>query len=81
MTLARKKQDPQRHLAKKGMSVKTQNAAKGKKKTQTFVLRVWERAEGTRYELRTLSGERTTFKTLAELTEYVNASEVIEEVE
>jgi hypothetical protein len=57
-----------------------QTAVKANKKTQTFVLRVWERAEGTRYELRTLSGERTTFKTLAELAEYVNASEVAQEV-
>lgn len=50
------------------------------KKTQTFVLRVWERAEGTRYELRTLAGERKTFKTLAELEEYVNTSGVTKEV-
>jgi hypothetical protein len=55
-------------------------AGKTSKKTQTFVLRVWERAEGTRYELRTLSGERTTFKTLDELEKYVNASEVAQEV-
>jgi hypothetical protein len=46
--------------------VKTESADRAKKKTQTFVLRVWERAEGTRYELRTLAGERKTFKTLEE---------------
>jgi hypothetical protein len=46
--------------------VKTQHADKVKKKTQTFVLRVWEREEGTRYELRTLAGERKIFKTLEE---------------
>lgn len=42
-----------------------------KKKTQTFVLRVWERAEGTRYELRTLAGERKTFRTLEEAQSYI----------
>jgi hypothetical protein len=49
------------------MSVKPQSAARVKKKTQTFVLRVWERSEGTRYELRTLAGERKTFKTLEDI--------------
>jgi hypothetical protein len=64
----------------KRKSVLMKPRAAGKKKTQTFVLRVWERAEGTRYELRTLEGERKTFKTLAELEEYVSASETTEEV-
>jgi hypothetical protein len=49
--------------------VKPQSATR--KKTQTFVLRVWERAEGTRYELRTLAGERKTFKTLEEAEVYI----------
>jgi hypothetical protein len=57
------------------VSVKTQSAAKAKKKTQTFVLRVWEREEGTRYELRTLAGERKTFKTLEDAREYLQTSE------
>lgn len=55
--------------------MKSQNAAKRGKKTQTFVLRVWDRAEGTRYEVRTLSGERKTFKTLTELEDFVTTSE------
>jgi hypothetical protein len=54
--------------------VKTQNADRVKKKTQTFVLRVWERAEGTRYELRTLAGERKTFKTLEEAEVYLQTA-------
>jgi hypothetical protein len=58
------------------MSVKTQSAARVKKKTQTFVLRVWEREEGTRFELRTLAGERKTFKTLEEAQDYLQTSEV-----
>jgi hypothetical protein len=64
---------------RKSAPMNFQTAGKAKK-TRTFVLRVWERAEGTRYELRTLEGERKTFKTLAELEEYVNASETTEEV-
>jgi hypothetical protein len=42
---------------------------------QTFVLRVWERAEGTRYELRTLAGERKTFKTLEEAEVYLQTAQ------
>jgi hypothetical protein len=61
--------------------VKSQSAVKHSKKTQTFVLRVWDRAEGTRYELRTLAGERKTFKTLTELEEYVTTSEVNKEAQ
>jgi hypothetical protein len=64
---------------KKGAPMKPQTTGKANK-TQTFVLRVWDRTEGTRYELRTLSGERTTFKTLAELEKFVKASEVTQEV-
>jgi hypothetical protein len=37
------------------------------KKAQTFILPVWKRAEGTRYELRTLSGERKTFRVLEDI--------------
>jgi hypothetical protein len=75
MTLAQKTR-PTTSLAKKGVSVKTQSADREKKKTQTFVLRVWERQEGMRYELRTLSGERKTFKTLEDAQDYLQTSQV-----
>lgn len=65
----------------KVVTMKAQNAGKVNKKTQTFVLRVWDRAEGQRYELRTLAGERRTFKTLTELEEYVSTvPKAVEEV-
>lgn len=74
------KQPLQRHfLHAKGVNVKAQTATREKKKTQTFVLRVWEREEGTRYELRTLSGERKTFKTLEELQRYVQTPQLPDE--
>jgi hypothetical protein len=58
-----------------------QSAVKAGKKTQIFVLRVWERTEGTRYELRTPAGERTTFKTLEQMQHYLQTLELcVEEV-
>jgi hypothetical protein len=49
-----------------------------KKKLQTFVLRVWERSEGTRYELRMLTGERKTFRKLEDAESYIQTLQVEE---
>jgi hypothetical protein len=43
------------------------------KKPQTFVLRIWERAEGKRYELRNLAGQRKTFKNLGDIEHHLQA--------
>ncbi len=43
---------------------------------QTFVLRVFEREEGTRFELRDRAGERKVFTRLEEIGRYLKSQEV-----